>query len=94
MDAKTTTSTPVATQPANQPGTASTPAPPPAPVKKPAHLAWADMVDDMDTMPLQRAKSLTPSEIGAMFGPVMDERQFQQYRQARAKQGREVRILK
>lgn len=59
--------------------------PPSTPRKpsKPPSQAWADMVDDMDTMPVDQAKRLKPSDVGVKFGPIMDEHQFREYCSAR-----------
>lgn len=69
--------------------------PPGAPLKakRPPekHVAWADFVDGMETMPLEQASALTPRDIGVQFGPAMDEAQFAAYRKAR---GGNVRILR
>lgn len=63
----------------------------PAPAApKPKSVAWADMVDGMDTMPVAQARRLTPSDINVGFGPIMDEREFEAYRKAR---GNKVRVV-
>jgi hypothetical protein len=50
--------------------------------------AWADVVDDMDTMPVQDARALKPKDIGVHFGPMMTAEEFAEYRKTR-----NVRVL-
>ena len=59
--------------------------------RKPKHVAWADMVDSMDTMSVEDARALSPRDMGVHFGPIMDEKQFEAYRRARKGQVRIVR---
>lgn len=54
---------------------------PSAPIKP--HLAWARFRQDMDTMPVDQARKLRPQDIGVQFGPIMDEKQFEEYQKAR-----------
>lgn len=54
-------------------------------------VSWADMVDEMDTMPVEDAKALRPSDIGVRVGPIMDEHQFQEYTRARKNKVRVIR---
>ena len=63
---------------------------PPRTPAQSAPKAWADMVDEMDTMPVEAAKRLKPSDVGVRFGPLMDERQFQEYCKAR---GNRVQVI-
>lgn len=65
----------------------STPRQPPG---KSAPKAWADMVDDMETMPVEQARRLRPSDMGVKIGPIMDERQFQEYCKTR---GNRVQVI-
>ena len=71
---------------------ADTTKPPPAaaPAKE-KHVSWADVIDDMDTMPVEEAQRLSPSDIGVQFGPIMDERQFQEYQRTRKNKVRVIR---
>ena len=83
--------TPPAKQPAAQPP-ADPPGAPLKPAKKKAvHEAWADMVDSMDTMSVDEAKALRPQDFGVHLGPIMDEKQFEAYKKARAGH---VRVLR
>lgn len=70
--------------------------PPSAPVKAKRclekHEAWSQFVGGMETMPVDRARTLAPKDMGVQFGPVMDEKQFEAYRKARGA-GR-VHVLK
>lgn len=59
--------------------------PPSAP--KPSE-SWADMVDSMDVMPLEDARRLKPSDFAVKFGPIMDEKEFEAYRQLRLQKRR------
>lgn len=52
---------------------------------------WADMVDDMETMPVEQARRLKPSDMGVKLGPIMDEKQFREYCNTRNKK---VQIIK
>ena len=51
--------------------------------------AWADVVDEMDTMPVQDARALKPKDIGVHFGPMMTAEEFAEYRKTR-----NVRVMK
>lgn len=90
-----TTESSVTTPSAAAPGAPSD-QPPNAPVKAKRclekHEAWSQFVGGMETMPVKEARTLAPKDMGVQFGPVMDERQFEEYRKARGP-GR-VHVLK
>lgn len=83
------------TPPKPAPTTAPIDPPPNAPTKakKPLerHVAWSDMVDEMQPMPVEQARQLDPRDIGVRMGPIMDEHQFREYCKTR---NRKVRIVK
>lgn len=69
--------------PPARPGTAPSA---PTKAKKPvagAHVAWADFVDGMNTMPVADAQRLKPKDIGFQLGPMMTEEEFEAYQRSR-----------
>ena len=67
-----------------RPADADADAPPPAPTKVARPQArpqetWSEVVQGMQTMPVEEARKLNPRDIGVRMGPIMDEAQFREY---------------